>query len=234
VRATSPLTLGVSAPAHSSPDPAKPTQVQPRSGTPGFSDQAGGAAGRPHATLHAPWRLEYLESMGEQEKAAAKAGGTGGAADGPPGSGASFLLDYWRDPAADEKNHVVVRTAEGIILLNAFPYASGHLMVALGEPRPTLLDYTPAQRAVLWRLVDCAADLVTRTLEPQGINIGVNQGRAAGAGVPGHLHVHLVPRWGGDTNFITVVGQVRIIPASLETMADRYRATWAKIRDRWA
>ncbi len=145
----------------------------------------------------------------------------------------SFLIDYWNTPQRDTRNHIIVRTADGMILLNGFPYASGHLLVALGEPRPTLLDYSPQQRAALWRLVDCAADLITRTLEPQGINIGVNQGRAAGAGVPGHLHVHLVPRWGGDTNFITVVGQVRIIPASLETMAERYRKTWAVASEHW-
>lgn len=179
------------------------------------------------SALQAPWRLEYLEAMGEQEKQAGADGASAKAASG------SFLIDYWRDAAGDEKNHVVVRTGEGLILLNAFPYASGHLLVALGEARPTLMDYTAGQRAALWRLVDCAADLVTQTLEPQGINIGVNQGRAAGAGVPGHLHVHLVPRWGGDTNFITVVGQVRIIPASLEVMAGRYRRVWEGIRGRW-
>lgn len=145
----------------------------------------------------------------------------------------SFLIDYWSAPQRDAQNHVIVRTLDGLILLNGFPYASGHLLVALGEARPALMDYSPPQRAALWRLVDCAADLITRTLEPQGINIGVNQGRAAGAGVPGHLHVHLVPRWGGDTNFITVVGQVRIIPASLDTMAERYRKTWQQILPLW-
>ena len=184
----------------------------------------------PHAALHAPWRLQYLEAMDEQDKS--------GAPHHPPKPGTaapsgSFLHDYWLTPADDEKNHVIVRATDGLILLNAFPYASGHLLVALGESRPTLMDYTPVQRAALWRMVDCAADLITRTLEPQGINIGVNQGRAAGAGVPGHLHVHLVPRWGGDTNFITVVGQVRIIPASLETMAERYRKAWEQVRDDW-
>ncbi|HLO41563.1 MAG TPA: HIT domain-containing protein, partial [Phycisphaerales bacterium] len=137
------------------------------------------------------------------------------------------MLDYWRDPASDVKNHVVVRGVHGMILLNAFPYASGHLLVALGEARPTLLDYEPAQRAELWRLVEAATDLMQRTLEPQGINTGINQGRAAGAGVPQHLHVHLVPRWGGDVNFITAVGQVRVIPAALEAMAAKYRAVWA-------
>jgi ATP adenylyltransferase len=112
-----------------------------------------------------------------------------------------------------------------MILLNAFPYANGHLLVALGEPAPRLLDYSASQRAAFWSLMDAAADLMERTLNPQGINLGVNQGRAAGAGVPQHLHGHLVPRWGGDTNFITVVGQVRIIPGSLEEMWLRYRRT---------
>ncbi len=146
---------------------------------------------------------------------------------GPPASGSgSFLLDYWRDPGSDEKNHIIVRTDHGLILLNAFPYANGHLLVALGDARPTLLDYEPAQRAQMWELTELAAELMQKTLEPQGINIGVNQGRAAGAGVPQHLHVHLVPRWGGDVNFMTTVGQVRVIPAALEAMAGRYRAVW--------
>lgn len=175
--------------------------------------------------LQAPWRLQYLEALDKKEKS--------DAAQGKPASTGSFLLDYWLDPKSDEQNHVVVRGKEGMILLNGFPYATGHLLVALGDARPTLLDYTSEQRSALWRLVDCAADLLTQTLEPQGINIGVNQGRAAGAGVPSHLHVHLVPRWGGDTNFITVVGEVRIIPASLDVMTKRYREVWGRIRARW-
>lgn len=168
--------------------------------------------------LHAPWRLEYLESLG----------------DAVPGSGdeSSFLQAYWRDPPGDEGNHVIVRTAAGLILLNRYPYANGHLLVCLGEARPTLLDYAPAQRADLWKLVELATDLMQVTLEPQGVNIGINQGRAAGAGVPQHLHVHLVPRWGGDVNFMDVVGNVRVIPSSLEAMATRYRAAWARMTGR--
>lgn len=163
--------------------------------------------------IQAPWRLEYLEAMGEKERR-----------DGPPRAGSgSFLLDYFREPARDAENHVVYREACGIVLLNAFPYANGHLLVALGEARATLLDYDPSQRADLWRLTEVAAELMQRTLQPQGINIGINQGRAAGAGVPQHLHVHLVPRWGGDVNFMSVVGNIRVIPAALEEMARRYR-----------
>ncbi len=148
---------------------------------------------------------------------------------GGPGTG-SFLMDYWLTPHSDAENHVVVRTIEGLILLNKYPYAGGHLLVALGEARPTLLDYSPEQRASLWRLVDLAVDLMQRALHPQGINIGVNQGRAAGAGVPQHLHVHLVPRWGGDVNFMETVGQVKVIPASLDAMARVYRGAWEAMR----
>lgn len=116
-----------------------------------------------------------------------------------------------------------------MILLNAYPYSNGHLLVALGTPRPGLLDYDPDQRAALWRLVDLAMLMMQRALEPQGVNVGLNQGRAAGAGVPQHLHVHLVPRWTGDVNFITAVGQIRVVPSALEQMASRYRAALAAI-----
>lgn len=174
----------------------------------------------PHAppNLHAPWRLDYLESMGQQEKKA-----------GPPAAGSgSFLLDYWNAPQHDAANHIIERSAHGLILLNKYPYANGHLLVALGDARPTLLDYDASQREQLWKLVERATDLMQRTLEPQGINIGINQGRAAGAGVPQHLHVHLVPRWGGDVNFMTTVGQVRVLPGSNEAMWKRFVAAAAK------
>lgn len=172
--------------------------------------------------IWAPWRLPYLEDLGASENPPGKAGATKAPESGSASGSSSFLVDYWRHPEHDERNHVIVRDDVGMILLNKYPYSNGHLLVALGEARPALLDYDESQRAALWRLVDRAADLMQRTLEPQGINIGVNQGRAAGAGVPSHLHVHLVPRWGGDTNFISVVGQVRVIPASLEAMYLRY------------
>ncbi|USN99855.1 MAG: HIT domain-containing protein [Phycisphaeraceae bacterium] len=172
--------------------------------------------------IWAPWRLQYLESLDEPTP------GPGSSKDGGPsaseGAKPCFLERYWSHPEHDEAHHVIYRDEHGLILLNAFPYSNGHLLVALGEGRPRLVDYTAEQRAWLWSLVDRAADLVERALSPQGLNIGVNQGHAAGAGVPGHLHVHLVPRWGGDVNFITTVGQVRVIPSSLEAMAKRYRA----------
>lgn len=148
-----------------------------------------------------------------------------------------FLAAYWADPAGDHANHVIARLGAGptggMVLMNLYPYAGGHLMAALGEARPRLMDYSAEQRAALWRLTDLAVELVERTLEPQGVNVGINQGSAAGAGLPGHLHAHVVPRWSGDVNFMSVVGRVRVIPSALEVMAERFRSTWASIRGEW-
>lgn len=191
------------------------TPRDPRRSPPSAGDEATGPS-----AIQAPWRLDYLDNLDAAEKQS-----------GPPAaSSGCFLRDDWLDPSRDAQNHVIVRTADGMILLNRYPYAAGHLLVALGEGRPRLLDYSAAQRAALWALVDTAADLMERTLEPQGLNIGINQGRAAGAGVPQHVHVHLVPRWGGDVNFMSAVGNIRVIPASLEKMAERYRRVWDRMR----
>ncbi len=202
--------------------PGKPdNQVSPRSSLPAETvlPELAGAA------LQAPWRLEYLENIEVQDAqraAAAKAG-----------EPVSFMAAYWANPGADTANHVIVRTSHGLILLNGYPYANGHLLVCLGTAKPRLLDYTPAERARLWTLVDAATDLMELALQPQGINSGINQGRAGGAGVPTHLHVHLVPRWMGDTNFITTVGRIRVIPSALDAMARRYRAVWGQMAGRW-
>lgn len=180
--------------------------------------------------LEAPWRDAYLRSLGEGVEAPARS---------PSGS---FLRDYWLCPEQDRANHVVVRTPNasgrlddpegtgGMILLNLYPYAGGHLLVALGEPRARLLDYSPAQRAALWELVALAANLMERALQPQGVNYGINEGRAAGAGVPQHLHAHLVPRWHGDVNFMTTVADARVIPVSVEATAARLREAWEATR----
>jgi ATP adenylyltransferase len=189
-----------------------------------------------HATLQAPWRLAYLETLpADAPPTGSTPTHTPATSARPRGTESSscFLREYWLDPAGDQAHHVIVRSPQGLILLNAYPYANGHLLVALGEGRPRLMDYDPAQRAALWALVDAASALVDAALQPQGINIGINQGRAAGAGVPGHLHVHLVPRWGGDVNFMTVVARTRVIPSSLEAMAQRYRRAWAQIAPAW-
>jgi ATP adenylyltransferase len=173
-----------------------------------------------HQNLWAPWRLAYLRELDR----------LAGRPDAADATAANFLTQYWSEPQNDRANHVVYRNEQGMVLLNRYPYANGHVMVALGEARPTLLEYDPPQRAAFWRLIEFAAELMQRTLEPQGINVGINQGKAAGAGVPEHLHAHLVPRWQGDTNFISVVGNVRVIPDALEAMASEYRKTAAAMR----
>ncbi len=170
--------------------------------------------------LQAPWRSQYIDNLDATEKQA-----------GPPKpTSGCFIRDYWLSPNDDITNHVIVRTTDGLIMLNRYPYTGGHLLVALGDGRPRLLDYSPAQRATLWALADTALDLMERTLEPQGVNIGMNQGRASGAGVPQHVHIHLVPRWNGDVNFMAVVGNVRVLSSSLDLMASRYRKTAAALR----
>lgn len=169
--------------------------------------------------IWAPWRLSYLEEVFDEDH-------QDSSTDKKPRpdseSSGSFLLDYWNQPELDKEHHVLVRNEHGLILLNKYPYSNGHLLIALGDARPSLTDYEPEQRAELWKLVDQAAALVERALEPQGLNIGVNQGRAGGAGVPSHLHVHVMPRWNGDTNFITTVGGIRVIPSALEMMYERF------------
>tara|TARA_R110000868_G_scaffold119469_2_gene316785 strand:+ start:65373 stop:65948 length:576 start_codon:yes stop_codon:yes gene_type:complete len=170
------------------------------------------------SAIWAPWRLAYIESLSGDEGPKSTPGKHELAGE----SSGSFLLDYWNAPELDACHHVIERTDAGMILLNKYPYSNGHLLVALGDARPTLLDYQPEQRAALWELVDRATALAQLALEPQGLNIGINQGRAAGAGVPSHLHVHVIPRWSGDTNFISSVGGVRVIPSALEAMYDRY------------
>lgn len=169
--------------------------------------------------LWAPWRMVYLREMARREAQIREAGGL------PTGDEyLCFLTEYWDQPEKDHQHHVVYRNEHGMVLLNRYPYSNGHLLAALGEPRPTLLDYEPAQRAEFWKLVEFAMELVQRTVSPQGINMGLNLGRAAGAGIPEHVHAHILPRWSGDTNFITTVGGVRVIPESLELMAQQYRA----------
>lgn len=164
--------------------------------------------------------MTYLRDLERRESAARGASPEGAS----PPKPTNFLAEYWAHPERDEASLVVFRNADGIILLNRYPYVNGHLLVALGRPMPRLNEYPPEERAALWQLVDIAVDLVERTLEPQGVNVGVNQGRAAGAGLPEHIHAHVLPRWNGDTNFMATVGQVRIIPDALESMWAAYRA----------
>ena len=167
-----------------------------------------------HPNLWAPWRMAYIRDL---EARAAEAGA------GAPSGSPNFLAEYWAHPERDESQFVVHRDAKGMVLLNRYPYTNGHLLVALGEARPTIDGYSPADRAHFWRLMELAMELCRRALDPQGMNAGLNLGRAGGAGLPEHLHGHVVPRWAGDTNFMSVLGEVRVIPDALEHAYGAYR-----------
>lgn len=169
-----------------------------------------------HSSLWAPWRMAYISAL-ESQVNAAKAS--------PPAGSPNFLADYWAHPDRDTEQQVVHRDTRGMVLLNRYPYTNGHLLVALGEPKPTIDAYTPPDRAHFWRLMELAMDLCQHTFHPQGMNVGLNLGRAAGAGLPEHLHGHVVPRWNGDTNFMSVLGSTRMIPDALDRTFDAYRTT---------
>ena len=168
-----------------------------------------------HAALWAPWRMAYLRDL---EAKATEAGAM--APSGLP----NFLAAYWARPDLDEAQHVIHRDERGMVLLNRYPYSNGHLLVALGEPQPSIERYAPADRAHFWRLMELAMDLCQHALRPQGMNAGINLGAAGGAGLPEHLHGHVVPRWSGDTNFMSVIGEVRTIPDALDRTFALYKA----------
>ena len=153
----------------------------------------------PAESLHAPWRIEYLRSLEKTD--------TGQTC---------FMCEAAAATTADQRRQLLVLWSSelSVVMMNKFPYVNGHLLIA---PKAHLPDMEQLDEPLLTRLAnaDAALRLLKQALSPQGFNLGINLGRCAGAGVPGHLHQHIVPRWAGDTNFIRVVGEVRIIPRTL-------------------
>lgn len=165
--------------------------------------------------LWAGWRSSYVSSY--------DASAAGSASDG---TGCVFCRLVAE--RADAEAHFVVHTGELVsAVLNAYPYAPGHLLVLPIRHVQDLAELTDDEASELWRTVHDAAAALRRAYHPDGLNIGLNLGRAAGAGIPAHLHAHVVPRWAGDTNFMTSVASARVLP---EALGD----TWAKLRDAWA
>jgi len=123
----------------------------------------------------------------------------------------------------DRKGWIVARAAHSLVVLNAFPYNSGHVMVVPERHVPDLSGLSAEERADLVELLARAERAVRRAYRPQGLNIGINQGACAGAGVPGHVHVHVLPRWDGDTNFMPALAATKVMPESLP-------ATWKRLR----
>ncbi|MEA2505982.1 MAG: adenylyltransferase [Actinomycetota bacterium] len=127
----------------------------------------------------------------------------------------------------DEKAHILFRGDTVFVILNAFPYNTGHLMVAPLRHVGELHDLGPGERAELMELTSRSVEVVREAMDSDGFNVGMNLGAVAGAGVPGHLHVHVVPRWGGDTNFMTVVGETKVLPEMIADTDARLRPLFA-------
>jgi ATP adenylyltransferase len=123
----------------------------------------------------------------------------------------------------DRQSLVLVRGSQAFLILNRYPYAAGHLMAVINRHVGALPEATPDEVAGAMELVTRAISLLTTEYRPEGFNVGLNQGRIAGAGIVDHLHLHVVPRWSGDNSFISVVGDTRVLPEDLETTYDRLK-----------
>ena len=152
--------------------------------------------------IWAPWRMEYvLEDKGEK-------------------STQECVFCVGSDVSLDRERQVLFRGEQGFIVMNRYPYSNGHLLIIPYRHICDLNELTSDEGSELFRLLTLAKEVLLETLSPQGYNIGMNLGSAAGAGIPGHLHWHIVPRWQGDTNFMPVVGELRVIPQHLKRTYD--------------
>lgn len=145
--------------------------------------------------LWAPWRIKYIEALAEK--------------------GECFVCRYHKDPARDKANLVLWRTRCSIVVLNKFPYNNGHLLISPSRHIPTLDDVSDDELLELIKLCRDCQKVLTAAISPHGFNVGMNFGRCAGAGLPDHTHIHIVPRWDGDTNFMPVCSDTDVISQSL-------------------
>ncbi len=152
--------------------------------------------------LWAPWRLQYIES-----------------AEKYPGC---IFCDFPKEDA-DATRYIVHRSSHAFIILNAFPYSNGHLMVVPYKHTASLESLSDEELLDIMQLNRLGVALLKRVFKPHGYNLGVNMGTVAGAGIADHIHWHIVPRWNGDTNFMPVLADVRVIPESLEVCYHRIR-----------
>jgi ATP adenylyltransferase len=154
--------------------------------------------------LWAGWRREYVGSVGAEV----------------PGDDCVLCRVL-----ADE-GQVVWRGETTAAIVNAFPYTSGHLLVLPVRHVGEMEELSAEEGAALWAAVTDAVRALKAAYRPDGLNVGVNLGRSAGAGIPGHFHLHVLPRWNGDTNFMTTVAETRVVPEALDATVDKLRAAW--------
>lgn len=129
-----------------------------------------------------------------------------------------FLCHYRDNPDDDKKNYVLWRTKHSLVIFNRFPYNNGHLLIAPNRHIPDLAKAETAEMDEMMRLIRDAQAVLQQTINPGGFNVGMNFGRCAGAGLPEHMHIHLVPRWQGDTNFMHVCGDTDVISQGIEEL----------------
>jgi ATP adenylyltransferase len=156
-------------------------------------------------SLHAPWRIQYI--LGPKQAVA----------DGS-------IFTQIAQSSDDVANLVIARDRTCFALLNKYPYTGGHLMVVPYKHTPDLHGLTDEELGDMMKLVRRCQDAISAVMKPQGFNIGINLGRIAGAGIEGHLHVHIVPRWSGDTNFMPVIANTTVLPEALTDLAAKLRA----------
>jgi ATP adenylyltransferase len=173
------------------------------------------ARGAARGVLHAPWRIEYVRC--------------------PPTRGC-FFCQAARLPDGDEqawkRGLLLHRDRHLVVIFNRYPYTGGHLMVAPRRHTAELGGLRKAENAALWECIRRCVGVLESAFQPHGFNVGLNLGRAAGAGVDSHLHFHIVPRWVGDTNFMPVIGATTAVPVALESLWDQLRPAFRRGRRR--
>lgn len=161
--------------------------------------------------LWAPWRFDYIRN-----------------ADTASGSDSGCIFVDLPAQDNDRENLILFRGKTAFVILNRYPYTSGHLMVAPYRHTADLGELSDEELLEINQLVVSCVKWITAAYSPQGFNIGVNLGSAGGAGIPSHVHWHIVPRWSGDTNFMTSVGEVRVIPQGLDATYDLLKSVMDK------
>jgi ATP adenylyltransferase len=163
--------------------------------------------------LWAGWRTTYIDGVANQP---------------PPDDVDDCLFERLAAAEPDDDALVLARNEYAFAVMNAYPYTSGHLMVAPLRHEATLAGLTREEASAVMSLVQDANIAMLNAYHPDGINVGANIGRAAGAGVPGHVHVHVLPRWIGDTNFMTTVAEARVLPEPLSAGYEKLRGGWPR------